>query len=68
MEGILIETLTSLRVAVAAFVGLVLVAEGIHLAGMAEAERTGTRYLWAEWPIPVTEAAPPAVERVRLAA
>ena len=54
----------------AAFTGLLVLlaaAAGIFLAGMAEAEAAGARFTWAEWPLPET-VAPPAEEKVRLAA
>jgi hypothetical protein len=70
MEGIYLETLTvEFGVAFTCLLFLVAVVSGLFLAGMAEAEKAGTRLLWAEWPIPGTEeVAPPARERVRLAA
>lgn len=69
MEGIYFETLiVDFGVAFTCFLTLIAVAAGLLLAGMAEAERAGNRLLWAEWPIAGTEVAPPARERVRLAA
>jgi hypothetical protein len=69
MEGIYFETLSvEFGVAFTGLLFLVAIASGLLLAGMAEAEKAGTRLLWAEWPIPGTEIAPPVRERVRLAA
>jgi hypothetical protein len=70
MEGIYFETLTiEFGVAFTCLLFLVAIVSGLFLAGMAEVEKAGTRLLWAEWPIPGTEeVAPPAREKVRLAA
>lgn len=69
MEGIYFETLAvEFGVAFTCVLALIAIAAGLLLAGMAEAERAGTRLLWAEWPIAGTEIVPPARERVRLAA
>ena len=69
MEGIIFETLTvEFGVAFTCVLALIAVAAGLLLSGMAEEERAGARLLWAEWPIAGTEIAPPAGERVRLAA
>ncbi len=68
MEAIFIEvSALTFGVAFAGLVALLLVAGGIFLAGMAEAEVAGARFTWAEWPLPET-VAPPAEEKVRLAA
>ena len=68
MEAIFIdvEALT-LGVAFTGLVALLVVAAGIFLAGMAEAEVAGARFTWAEWPLPET-VAPPERAKVRLAA
>jgi len=70
MEGIYFEIPTAdIGVAFTCFLFLVAIVTGLLLAGMADAEKAGARLLWAEWPIPGTEeVAPPARERVRLAA
>jgi hypothetical protein len=69
MEGIYFETLAvEFGVAFTCVLVLIAIVAGLLLAGMAEAERAGTRLLWAEWPIAGTEIVPPARERVRLAA
>lgn len=69
MEGIYFEALTvEFGVAFTCVLALIAIGAGLLLAGMAEAERAGTRLLWAEWPIAETEVAPPARERIRLAA
>jgi hypothetical protein len=69
MEGIYFETLTvEFGVAFTGLLFLIAIVSGLFLAGMAEAEREGARLLWAEWPIPGTEVAPPVKEKVRLAA
>ncbi len=68
MEAIFIElSALTFGVAFAGLVALLLIAGGIFLAGMAEAEAAGARFTWAEWPLPET-VAPPAEEKVRLAA
>ena len=66
MEAIFIdvEALT-LGVAFTGLVALLVVAAGIFLAGMAEAEIAGARFTWAEWPLPETvETAPAEIERL----
>jgi hypothetical protein len=70
MEGIYFETLVvEFGVAFTALLALIAVGAGLLLAGMAEEERAGARIFWAESPITgITEVAPPAEERVRLAA
>ncbi len=68
MEAILIDVAALTFGAVfAGAIALLLVACGIFLAGMGEAEAAGVRFTWAEWPLPET-VAPPAEAKVRLAA
>ncbi len=68
MEAIFIDaSALTLGVAFAGLIALIVVAGGIFLAGMAEAEVAGARFTWAEWPLPET-VAPPETAKVRLAA
>ncbi len=68
MEAIFIdvEALT-FGVAFTGLIALLVVAAGIFLAGMAEAEIAGARLAWAEWPLPET-VAPPERAKLRVAA
>jgi hypothetical protein len=70
MEGIFFEALPiEFGVAFTGLLLLIAVVAGEFLAGMAEEERRGVRFLWAEWPVVgEIEPAPPEVERIRLAA
>ncbi len=68
MEAIFIEVAdVTFGVAFTGLLALLLVAAGIFLAGIGEAEAAGARFTWAEWPLPET-IAPPAEEQARLAA
>lgn len=68
MEAIFIELeALTFGVAFAGLVALVVVAAGIFLAGMGEAEAAGARLTWAEWPLPET-VAPPEKVKLRLVA
>jgi len=68
MEAILIDvSALAFGTAFAAGIALLVVACGIFLAGMGEAEIAGARFTWAEWPLPET-VAPPEKATVRLAA
>lgn len=68
MEAIFIDaSALTFGVAFAGLVALLVVAGGIFLAGMAEAEVAGARFTWAEWPLPET-IAPPKTAKLRLAA
>ncbi len=68
MEAIFIEvSALTFGVAFAGAIALLVIAAGIFLAGMAEAESAGARLIWAEWPLPET-IAPPERAKVRLAA
>ncbi len=68
MEAIFLEVADLTFGAVfAGAIALLLVAAGIFLAGMGEAEAAGAHLTWAEWPLPET-VAPPAEAPVRLAA
>jgi hypothetical protein len=61
MEGILIDYgVLGFGVFLSALVLLVLVFEGVLLARLAEEERTGKRFFWAEWPLPESEPHEPA--------
>jgi hypothetical protein len=61
MEGILIDYgVLGSGVFMSALVLLVLVFEGVLLARLAEAERAGKRFFWAEWPLPESEPHEPA--------
>lgn len=61
MEGILIDYgVLGSGVFLSALVLLVLVFEGVLLARLAEEERTGKRFFWAEWPLPGSEPHEPA--------
>ena len=68
MEAIFIEVeALTLGVAITGLIALLVVAAGIFLAGMAEAETAGARFTWAEWPLPET-VAPPEKAKLRLVA
>ena len=68
MEAIFIDaSALTLGVAFAGLIALLVVAGGIFLAGLAEAEVAGARFTWAEWPLPET-VAPPEAAKIRLAA
>ncbi len=68
MEAIFIDvSAVTFGAAFTGLLALLVVAAGIFLAGMGEAEAAGARFTWAEWPLPET-VAPPAEEKVRLAA
>jgi hypothetical protein len=61
MEGILIETVAlESGVFLSALALLVLVFGGVLLGRLAEEERTGKRFFWAEWPLPESEPHVPA--------
>lgn len=61
MEGILTETVVlGSGVFLSALALLVLVFEGVLLARLADEERTGKRFFWAEWPLPESEPHVPA--------
>ncbi|HEX9158520.1 MAG TPA: hypothetical protein VF827_10910 [Syntrophales bacterium] len=61
MEGILIDYgVLGAGVFMSALVLLVLVFGGVLLARLAEEERTGKRFFWAEWPLPESESHEPA--------
>jgi hypothetical protein len=51
-----------------ALAALVLVVGGILLGRLADEERTGKRFFWAEWPLPGTEPKVPEERAVRHAA
>lgn len=56
MEGILIEYgVLGSGVFLSALTLLVLVFGGVLLGRLAEEERTGKRFFWAEWPLPESE-------------
>ena len=68
MEAIFIDvTALTFGTVFAGAVALLVIACGIFLAGMGEAETAGARFTWAEWPLPET-VAPPEKATVRLAA
>ena len=68
MEAIFIDvSALTLGVAFTGLIALLVVAAGIFLAGMAEAESAGARFTWAEWPLPET-VAPPEKAKLRLVA
>ena len=68
MEAIFIDvSALTVGAAFAGAIALLVVAAGIFLAGMAEAETAGARFTWAEWPLPET-VAPPEKAKLRLAA
>ncbi len=64
MEGLILDIATA--VTAFAFLGafclLVLAASTVFLGALAEAEKSGLRFRWAEWPIPGTEDAVESVE------
>lgn len=56
MEGILTETFTTgAGVFMSALAILVLAFAGVLLGHLAEEEKTGKRFYWAEWPLPGEE-------------
>ena len=68
MEAIILEvSALTFGVAFAGAIALLVVAAGIFLVGMAEAESAGARFTWAEWPLPET-VAPPERAKLRVAA
>ncbi len=68
MEAIFIDvSAVTFGAAFTGLLALLVVATGIFLAGIREAERAGARFTWAEWPLPET-VAPPEEAKVRLAA
>ncbi len=68
MEAIFIDvSAVTFGAAFTGLLALLVVAAGIFLAGMAEAEIAGARFTWAEWPLPET-VAPPETAKLRMAA
>ncbi len=68
MEAVFFEvSAITFGAAFAGLIALLVAAYGIFLAGLAEAEIAGTRFAWAEWPLPET-VAPPEETRLPLAA
>lgn len=62
MEGILIEYgVLGFGVILSELVLFVLVFGGVLLGRLADEERTGKRFFWAEWPLPESEPHVPAV-------
>ena len=55
MEGILTELAVGSGVFLAALSLLVLVVGGILLSRLADDEKRGKRFYWAEWPLPESE-------------
>jgi len=55
MEGILTDLAVGSGVFLSALALLVLVIGGVLLGRLAEEEKTGKRFFWAEWPLPETE-------------
>ncbi len=55
MEGMLTEYVVSSGVLLSALALLVLVFGGALLGRLAEEERRGKRFFWAEWPLPESE-------------
>lgn len=69
MEGILLDTVAfGFGGATLHAVILALAATGPLFGYMAEAERTGARLLWAEWPVVEKAEAPPVERKLRIAA
>ena len=68
MEGILIELAVGSGVFLAALSLLVLVVGGILLGRLADDERTGKQFRWAEWPLPESESDISGEDWVRRAA
>lgn len=60
MEGMLTEYVVSSGVLLSALALLVLVFGGALLGRLAEEERRGKRFFWAEWPLPESEPHVPA--------
>jgi hypothetical protein len=61
MEGILTEyVVLGSGVFLSALALLVLVFGGVLLGRLADEERTGKRFFWAEWPLPESEPDVPA--------
>ena len=55
MEGIATELTVGMGVLLAAVSLLVLVVGGVLLARLANDEKRGKRFYWAEWPLPESE-------------
>jgi hypothetical protein len=70
MEGIILAEMTiGFGGAVAGVCVLAVAYTVATLASIAEEEEAGAHFTWAEWPLPEAEkAAPPVVEKIRLAA
>ncbi len=68
MEGILTELTVGSGVFVAAMALLVLVVGGILLGRLADEEKSGKRFYWAEWPLPESGSEIPAEGVARRAA
>lgn len=66
--GILSEIAVGAGVSFNAFVLLVLAIGGVLLGRLADEEKTGKRFLWAEWPLPELEPRVPKEDRELLAA
>ncbi len=64
MEGLILD-IAAMETAftfLGAFCLLVLATSAVFFGALAEAEKSGLRFRWAEWPIPGTEYAGGAVE------
>lgn len=69
MEGILSEFTVGGGVFLSALALLVFVIEGVLLGRLADEEKTGKRFFWAEWPLPEVEPrVPREYEELRAAA
>ena len=69
MEGILSEFTVGAGVFLSALALLVFVIEGVLLGRLADEEKTGKRFFWAEWPLPEAEPrVPREYEALRAAA
>ncbi len=66
--GILSEIAVGAGVSLSAFVLLVLAVGGVLLGRLADEEKTGKRFFWAEWPLPKAEPRVPKEDRALLAA
>lgn len=68
MVGILSEIAVGAGVSLNAFVLLVLAIGGVFLGRLADEEKTGKRFFWAEWPLPEAEPRVPKEDLALLAA
>jgi Na+-transporting methylmalonyl-CoA/oxaloacetate decarboxylase gamma subunit len=69
MEGILSEITVGAGVFLSVLTLLVFVIGGVLLGRLAEEEKAGKRFFWAEWPLPEAEPrVPREYEALRIAA